>query len=306
MKKKKLMKKKIKEINNDKLKKDLKVKEEQLLLMKMNNEKITSLYEQKSKFLENEVTSWKNRYHDALVESKNKEDELNKENNKLKEQNKMLEKLQKKLEENKSNKINFSNSFNNKTLKNNIYNTINKENKKDKVEEQKIIPKNYFNERNNRGSSLSNTGDKENINEKENKNINLQEQLINIEQYKEKINSSKDFQCKFCLKSFSFPEYKEHFNICEKNPMNNNSNNININKNKIISISTVNTSDKRSSNNSEILRNTTSSSKSSVNRKNIPHNIVLNSFNANNKENNNQKYINIKYDSINNIINIIF
>ena len=301
--KKEAYEKKIKEINNDKLKKDLKVKEEQLLLMKMNNEKITSLYEQKSKFLENEVTSWKNRYHDALVESKNKEDELNKENNKLKEQNKMLEKLQKKLEENKSNKINISNSFNNKTLKNNIYNIINKENKKDKVEEQKIIPKNYFNERNNRGSSLSNTGDKENINEKENKNINLQEQLINIEQYKEKINSSKDFQCKFCLKPFSFPEYKEHFNICEKNPMNNNSNNININKNinKIISISTVNTSDKRSSNNSEILRNTTSSSKSSVNRKNIPHNIVLNSFNANNKENNNQKYINIKYDSINNI-----
>ena len=69
------------------MKKKLKVKEEQLLVMKMNNEKITSLYEQKSQFLENEASSWKNKYHDALIETKNKENELNKENIKLKEQN---------------------------------------------------------------------------------------------------------------------------------------------------------------------------------------------------------------------------
>ena len=53
------------------MKKELKVKEEQLLVMKMNNEKITSLYEQKSDFLEKEVSSWKDKYHNALIESKN-------------------------------------------------------------------------------------------------------------------------------------------------------------------------------------------------------------------------------------------
>ena len=61
----------------NKMKKELKLKEEQLLIMKMNNDKITSLCEQKSKFLESEVTSWKNKYHDALVENKNIEIELN-------------------------------------------------------------------------------------------------------------------------------------------------------------------------------------------------------------------------------------
>ena len=49
----------------------MKIKIPKLLIMKMNNDKITSLYEQKSKFLESKATSWKNKYHDALVENKN-------------------------------------------------------------------------------------------------------------------------------------------------------------------------------------------------------------------------------------------
>ena len=104
------------------MKNELKLKEEQLLVMKMNNDKITSLYEQKSKFLESEVTSWKNKYHDALVENKNIETELNKENSKLKEKNNNLIKLeqQKKLEENKSkiNKPNHSFSKSNPFMNN--------------------------------------------------------------------------------------------------------------------------------------------------------------------------------------------
>jgi hypothetical protein len=68
--------------------------------MKMNNEKITSLYEQKSQFLEKEVGTWKNKYHNAIIETKNKENELNKENLKLKEQNKLLMRMEKKLDKN--------------------------------------------------------------------------------------------------------------------------------------------------------------------------------------------------------------
>jgi hypothetical protein len=56
------------------------------------------------------------------------------------------------------------------------------------------------------------------------KGINVQ--LINLNQYKDKINNSKDFKCKFCLKSFSFVEYKQHFNLCTKNPLNSNNDKI--------------------------------------------------------------------------------
>ena len=91
--------KKLKEINDikEKMKKELKVKEEQLFVMKMNNEKIASLYEQKSQFLEKEVITLKDKYHNAIIETKNKGNDLNKENIKLKEQNKLLMRMEKKL-----------------------------------------------------------------------------------------------------------------------------------------------------------------------------------------------------------------
>ena len=298
--------KKLKEINNikEKLKKELKVKEEQLLVMKINNEKITSLYEQKSKFLETEAASWKNKYHEALVENKNKENELSKENSKLKEENKILIKLEKKFEENKISNKKIYNSFGNTLTKNeNNEQLIKAENN---IDLEKMV-RNDINKRNNKNKnsnnlSLNNSKPKYLLEEKENKVTNIQEQLINIERYKEKINSSKDFQCKFCFKVFSFPEYKEHFNICDKNPMNNNVNKNNINISKIsINTSNINTNYKRNSNNSELLRNTTTSSKSSINRKNNSNNKINYNTNIINNENNNKKYISINYDNNNNI-----
>ena len=56
----------------------------------------------------------------------------------------------------------------------------------------------------------------------------LEEQLLNLNQYKDLINNTKDFKCKFCNNSFSFLEFKEHYNICDKNPINN------INKNNFV------------------------------------------------------------------------
>ena len=300
--------KKLKEINNirEKLKKELKIKEEQLLVMKINNEKITSLYEQKSKFLENEAASWKNKYHEALVENKNKENELNKENFKLKEENKILIKIEKKIEENKISNKRINNSYGNNLINNE---NINEQGIKKEIEdelEKKVknnINKRNIKNRNNNNNNLSvNNNNSNYIAEgKENKIKNIQEQLININQYKEKINSSKDFQCKFCFKVFSFPEYKEHFNICDKNPMNNNINKNNINISKInINTSNINTNYKRNSYNSDLLRNTTTSSKSNNNRKNISNSRINNNTNIIN-ENNNKKYISINYDNNNNI-----
>ena len=322
---------KLKEINDikDKMKKELKVKEEQLLVMKMNNEKITSLYEQKSQFLEKEVTTWKDKYHNALIETKNKENDLNKENINLKEQNKLLMRMEKKLEKNflldgnnnnnsfgklrNSANTNTNNSNTNENTKRNINNLMNyvknqlKENNNYNLESgikikdikdmtNKGSQSNGERMRNYKDFSLKNTKTKYSADGKESKIRNIDEQLINLNQYKDKINTSKDFKCKFCLKSFSFPEYKEHFNICLKNPMNANN-----------SI-TRNNYYKRNNNNDFISSN--SNSNSNNNRKNS--NNKLNNSNLNNNENtnkkyisinkdNNRKYININYENINNI-----
>ena len=310
--------KKLKEINDIKIKmkKELKMKEEQLLVMKMNNEKITSLYEQKSKFLEKEATTWKNRYHEALVENKNKEDELNKENAQLKEQNQILIKIEKKknLEESKKPKKNNSYST---TFKNNISNEYKNIIKIENILDEKNMSRNSNYEKKkiiNKDSSLNNSKPKLSLDGTgtEFKIKNIQEQLININRYKDKINSSKDFKCKFCLKDFSFPEFKEHFNICNKNPLNNNSSNKSeINSNKIIiNTSNLNNLNKRN-NNYELLKDTNNTSKSSSNNnnKNISNNRIMNNSKINNNNNNkenenenkNKKYISINYDNINNI-----
>ena len=305
--------KKLKEINDirNKMKKELKTKEEQLLVMKMNNEKITSLYEQKSVFLEKEATSWKNRYHDALVESKNRENELNQENIQLKEQNKLLIKLDKKkiLEENKKTKKHnsFSNTFINK--ENSDFNNIIKI---ENILDEKNISRNANNDKikiNSKDLSFKNSKSKFSVDGKENKVNRIQEQLITINKYKDNINSSKDFKCKFCFKDFSFPEYKEHFNICDKNPLNNNSSNRStLNTNKIIiNTSNLNTNNKRN-NNSDFLKETTNTSKSSNNKRNLTinrvsnnSNNIINNDNNKNNETKTKKYININYDNINNI-----
>ena len=253
---------KLKEINDikDKMKKELRVKEEQLLVMKMNNEKITCLYEQKSDFLEKEVSSWKDKYHNALIETKNKENDLNKENINLKEQNRLLMRMEKKIEKNyflniksrvnnsfgKSGHIINSNINNNANdnMKRNVNNKINYEKtslqgnnykiEKDlKIQDIEIqdadSKSNGERTINYKDYSLKSSKTKYSADGKETKIRKIDEQLINLNLYKDQINTSKDFKCKFCLKSFSFPEYKEHFNKCSKNPINLNYNIINNN-----------------------------------------------------------------------------
>ena len=241
----------LKEINDikERMKKELKVREEQLLIMKMNNEKIASLYEQKSQFLSKEVSLWKDKYHNALVETKNKERDLSRENTKLKEENTNMIKKQKKLEKNntslgknrKKNNYSYQNNYNNSQKSwNNSTNYVrihlpgnnkfklNLENFA-KIKDNEIIQnestKNNGNKMNDIDFSLKNKKPK-NSADKEIKIRSINEQLINLNQYKDKINNSKDFKCKFCLKSFSFVEYKQHFNLCTKNPLNSNNDKI--------------------------------------------------------------------------------
>ena len=349
---------KLKEINDikDKMKKELKVKEEQLLVMKINNEKITSLYEQKSEFLEKEVTSWKDKYHNALIETKNKENDLNKENIKLKEQNKLLSKMEKKNEkkylldtsktknnnssDKKRNSINSNSNSNysnkNDSSKRNLNNIVNyvkaqlKGSNNINNQFQTVLQIKDIEEIQNKGSNsngermnnyqditINNKKAKYSADGKETKVRNIEEQLINLNQYKDKINTSKDFKCKFCLKSFSFPEYKEHFNICSKNPMNannnnnNNSNNFpnsnnkrNINSEFIKSISNSNSnnnSNLNEKNSNNTINNSNLGNEINNDNNNNTYNKNTKYININKEKSNNKKYININYDNINNI-----
>ena len=57
---------------------ELKNKEEQILIMKMNNDKIMSLNDQKLGYVEKEINSYKDKYLSLLKDSKNKEKKLRK------------------------------------------------------------------------------------------------------------------------------------------------------------------------------------------------------------------------------------
>ena len=409
---------KIKEIleTNNNLAKEIKLKDEQLLVMKMNNEKISSLYQQKSKFLEREITSWKDKYTITVKEGMIKENDLTKENFKLKEQNKIL--LRKEKNKREENNRNYSNTNNNSiTSKNNsnininenmnvietktnngneniINNTNNinnngniktfknsnlnglmtyikmnfkdkkskmikldkfflnrkkqsqertKEKSKEKIEEVKNNSNNNYNNLNendtndsfHRENSLKskktkkNSFNNSNNSSKENRKEVKDNQIINFNQYKDLINNAKDFKCKFCLKSFNFPEFKEHYNICSKNPINmntmstsntkiendsreksNNKTKFNSNSNTILTSEKVNNShldnnefnnDNFSINKSTIKKFTLSNSSINTNHNSsnntnvlITNNKILNNNNGNNiveNINNNKVYI---------------
>ena len=81
----------IMEIN--KLKSEIKAKEEDLLVYKLNNEKVLALNDQKINFLEKELAQWKERYNNLskeLSENKSQMINLNSDLDKLKSENKNL------------------------------------------------------------------------------------------------------------------------------------------------------------------------------------------------------------------------
>ena len=77
----------------NKLKNELKTKEEELLVIKLNNEKVLALNEQKNTFQQKEIEQWKERYNvqfKDLSEAKSEILNLTTENEKLKDEIKLL------------------------------------------------------------------------------------------------------------------------------------------------------------------------------------------------------------------------
>ena len=111
--------KKIQEMleSNKSLDKNIKIKDEQITVMKMNNDKVSALYSQKSNFLEREIN--KDKYNNVSIkQAMNKQNELTKENIKLKKQNKLLLKKDNKNANNEIDNIRIINNTNKKSLNN--------------------------------------------------------------------------------------------------------------------------------------------------------------------------------------------
>ena len=247
---------KIKELmaNKKKLEEEMKANSEEFLIVKMNNEKITSLNEQKFVFLEKEINSWKEKYNNVLKDSKNKENNLNQELGALREEIKKLKK-----EKDKNENINSD------KLKNNINDLMKyfKENIKAQNEENKNMIQKILKEKENENNDkelfknyndlvMKNSDLQIKLNTSNFKITGLENKIENLNIYKNIVENTKMFKCKKCKKFFNYEDFKTHYSICDKDindenenhqniyNVNNTINNKNINANGISSIDLVN------------------------------------------------------------------
>ena len=212
---------------------ELKAKEEQILIMKMNNDKIMSLNDQKLNYVEKEINGLKDKYNKLLKDSKAKEEKLNKDIIILTEKNKKL-KIEKEKNENSS-----------KEQANNNLNNIMKylsENLKAQSEENKSMFEKMFKDKENSMQNYKELHQNiKELNEKNNELVlnnnilntkikSLEEQNTKLNLYKDIIHNSKGFKCKYCEKVYLYEDFKDHYSNCQKGLISNtNINNTNIN-----------------------------------------------------------------------------
>ena len=216
---------------------DLKSKEEQILIMKMNNDKIMSLNDQKLNYVEKEISSYKEKYNNLLKESKNKEDKLNKEIASLTEKNKKL-----KIENEKRDNVKKDQSNNNNNI-NNLMKYLTENLKAQNEENKNMLEKMFKEKENSLQSNKELVQNMKEVNERNNELIvnnnlcnskikTLEEQIAKLNIYKEVIHNTKAFKCKHCEKIYLFDDFKNHYTNCQKGLINNtNMNNSNINFN---------------------------------------------------------------------------
>ena len=218
---------------------ELKAKDEQILIMKMNNDKIMSLNDQKLNYFENEINKYKDKYNKVLKESKLKEEKLNKEIIILTEENKKL-----KIEKEKSETMKKEEANNNL---NDVIKYFSEKLKTQNEENKNMLEKMFKDKENSMQNNKEIFQNMKELNEKNNELIlnnnnltneikSLEEQNTNLSLYKDAISNSKGLKCKNCDKIFSYEEFKEHYTNCQKGLINNttlNNNTINFNPEKL-------------------------------------------------------------------------
>ena len=218
---------------------ELKAKDEQILIMKMNNDKIMSLNDQKLNYFENEINKYKDKYNKVLKESKLKEEKLNKEIIILTEENKKL-----KIEKEKSETLKKEEANNNL---NDVIKYFSEKLKTQNEENKNMLEKMFKDKENSMQNNKEIFQNMKELNEKNNELIlnnnnltneikSLEEQNTNLSLYKDAISNSKGLKCKNCDKIFSYEEFKEHYTNCQKGLINNttlNNNTVNFNPEKL-------------------------------------------------------------------------
>ena len=214
---------KIKELTNKnkKLQDDLKTNNDEFLLSKLNNDKINSLNEQKFSFLEKEINTWKEKYNLIMKESKNKENNLNQEIGSLRGE---IKKLKTEKENNQNiNTDKLNNNLNDlmKYFKDN-FEAQNEQNKnliqkmlQEKEKENNLKDKELF--KNYNDVVMKNSELQIKINSLNYEKENLEKKIENLNIYKIVVENTKLFKCKKCKNFFTFDDFKQHQEICDKN-----------------------------------------------------------------------------------------
>jgi hypothetical protein len=235
---------KIKELSNikNKLEKEIKAKEEEILINKMNNDKNISLNEQKILFLDKEINSLKEKNNTIIKQSKINEDNLNKEILSLREKIKTI--LVERENKENINTDEVNNNLNN--LMNYFKDHLKAQNEENKNMFEKMIKEKQKNEtktelyKNYKEISQKNSDLLLGISIRDNKIKNLENQIIKLSEYKEVVINVNGFKCKYCNKIYTYENFKKHYLNCQKGIKDNISDIINNNNMNHISINKVN------------------------------------------------------------------
>ena len=194
---------------------ELNLKNEQLRIMKLNYDKIIQLHQRKIEYYENEIKKYREKYNILLKQGENSEIKMN-----------------------NSNRSNTSNSFNNKKINNKdikfsndlndfmdyIQDNLMKQHEENKLMMSKIIQdkeKDIVDEKELYENYKKLKQDNEDLNIKINVNENkinlLQEQLNELNEYKNVIKTMNKFICKNCFKSFKIKDFISHIKQCKSN-----------------------------------------------------------------------------------------
>ena len=225
---------KIKNILNNKNNRDTEIhmKNEQLNILKTNNEKIISLHEKKFQYYENEINMLKAKIDQLLNLSKNNENKLNNEIQNLKNVNKNL----------RNEQNNFNNINNNEDINKSIAQLMNSINNhiKDQSDENRSILDKLIREKEKEFKSDKELLKKYSDLKQRNNDLefklhstnytikDLEDQINELDPYHKLIKSVNNIQCKKCKQYFNLDEYKQHKKICGGRKSSTSSNNQNI------------------------------------------------------------------------------
>ena len=186
---------------------EINMKNEQLNILKINNEKIIELNEKKFRYYENEIQMLKEKIEQLLNISKTSvlnESKRNKKNSnhENKEGNDLINKSISKLMTAVNDHIKEQNNDNK-----NIINKLMEEKEVEFNNDKKLFKK--------LSKIKSNNNDLENKLQKTNYIIKkIKEQIKELLPYKDLINNISNFKCQKCNKYFTLPEYKLHIENC--------------------------------------------------------------------------------------------